>query len=175
MKFISVKNTTDSLNIVPILNTCKWDWKFEKRKSFGEHYTAPIGYTYVIVTIYIENESNQLVSTSVRDWNFIANGIVYDYDSITWDDEINHISIDVCKGGKFTTKIVYLVTDNIEYASLYYSECNAPQMELIEYFNLLDDSLDNSNSSIIIMYIRAMILFCIVLMLSSQCGKLLTV
>lgn len=128
---------TDEVNPIPPQaqkDICKWDWKFGTTKHIGI-YDAPAGYTYAVVTLYIKNEAHEKVSTNPYCWTLSANGIEYDSDVATYSDKIDHETVDVSKGGEFTTQFVYLVQDGVTTASLDYDGISEPEMELIDHFN----------------------------------------
>ena len=37
---------------------CNFDWQYGTTSSIGQYYTAPFGYSYVVVNLYIQNEDD---------------------------------------------------------------------------------------------------------------------
>ncbi|HJH30098.1 MAG TPA: DUF4352 domain-containing protein [Methanosarcinaceae archaeon] len=121
----------------PKTNVCEWDWTFYTTNNIGRYYSAPSGYTYAIVSIYLNNKASRSVSTNAYNWEMTANSVTHYHDTTTYADEINHQSVDVKQGGSFKTNMVFLVTDETTQASLRYTGIMSPDMKQIDYFQSL--------------------------------------
>ena len=86
-----------------------YDWKWYVTSHIGEYTIAPLGYEYVVITLYIQNDGDQSITTSPSGWNLIADGIKYEHDASTFDRSIAYQDIEIVKGRNIETKIVYLV------------------------------------------------------------------
>jgi hypothetical protein len=86
-----------------------YDWKCYVTSHIGEYTTAPAGYEYVVIILYIQNDGDQSITTSPSGWNLIADGIKYEHDASTFDRSIGYQDIEIVKGRNIETKIVYLV------------------------------------------------------------------
>ena len=80
--------------------------------SYGEYTTAPLGYEYVVLTLYLQNDGDQSITTSPHGWNLIAYVIKYEHDASTFNRSIGYQDIEIVKGRNIETKIVYLVKGN---------------------------------------------------------------
>lgn len=113
---------------------CYWDWQYATTSSIGQYHTAPAGYSYVVVQIYLKNNANIPVTTNAYNWKFIADGLQYDSDAATYSEVINHQTIEVGKGGEIETTIVYLVKGNPVEASIDYYDYQYPVFERIQHY-----------------------------------------
>jgi len=86
-----------------------YDWKWYATLHIGEYTIAPSGYEYVVITLYLQNDGDQSITTSPHGWNLIADGIKYEHDASTFDRSIGYQDIEIVKGRNIETKIVYLV------------------------------------------------------------------
>jgi hypothetical protein len=114
---------------------CYFDWNYFTTSTLGEYYTAPSGYKYAIVQIYLKNEADQTVSTNLYSWAFTVDGIQYNHDSSTYSDTINHQTVDVAKGGETENKFVYVVKGDPKEAFLRYHGINTPTLKKVDHFN----------------------------------------
>lgn len=112
---------------------CYWDWKFGTTDSIG-YDTAPAGYTYAIVTLYLQNDGPKTVSTNPWNWELWANGITYRHDSNTYSEYVNHQTVDVRNGGEIVTQMVFLIQGDVTSASLIYDNYHDLDMVQIDYF-----------------------------------------
>lgn len=86
-----------------------YDWRWYATSHIGEYTTASSGYEYVVITLYLQNDGDQSITTSPHGWNLIADGIKYENDASTFDRSIGYQDIEIVKGRNIETKIVYLV------------------------------------------------------------------
>ena len=86
-----------------------YDWRWYATSHIGEYTTAPSGYEYIVITLYLQNDGDQSITTSPHGWNLIADGIKYENDASTFDRSIGYQDIEIVKGRNIETKIVYLV------------------------------------------------------------------
>jgi len=115
---------------------CRWDFKVRTTTHIGEYYQylkeyqyeAREGYTFAIVTIRIVNNASKTVSTNPWNWEMIINGVEYSHHTATYDDEINHITVDVGKGGDITTEVVYEIPADATFYELKYTGLFPPKM-----------------------------------------------
>ena len=80
--------------------------------SYGEYTTAPLGYEYVVITLDLQNDGDQSITTSPHGWNLIAYVIKYEHDASTFNRSIGYQDMEIVKGRNIETKIVYLVKGN---------------------------------------------------------------
>ena len=76
--------------------------------SYGEYTTASLGYEYVVLTLYLQNDGDQSITTSPHGWNLIAYGIKYEHDASTFNRSIGYQDIEIVKCGDIEAKRVYL-------------------------------------------------------------------
>lgn len=115
---------------------CRWDFKVRTTDHVGEYYQylnkyqweAREGYIFAIVTIRIVNNASKTVSTNPWNWEMVINGVEYSHHIATYDDEINHITVDVGKGGDATTEIVYEIPAGATSYKLKYTGLFPPKM-----------------------------------------------
>lgn len=140
---------TDSLSYSAPETTeyCEYDMTWFKQKSIG-YQTAPSGYTYAVCTLYVKNYADKPISTYVGDWKFVANGVIYDHDSVTYSDVISYNSVDVTRGGEFETQFVYMISDTISNGYLVYDEYGAPEMRGIKHYKTLQDTIEEEHRAI---------------------------
>jgi hypothetical protein len=112
---------------------CYFDWGYGIDSSIGTYYTAPTGYNYAIVTIYLKNNADKSISTNPYFWTLTADGIKYTVDSSTFSENINHHSVDVAKGGEIETSMVFVVKGNPAEATLKYSGFG-PELVKIKHY-----------------------------------------
>lgn len=98
---------------IPSENVCEYDFKVDRKENIGTYHEAPTGYVYAIVTLRLKNNADQSVSTNPYFWKFIADGVEYSYDAVSYTDTIGHQTVEVHKGGDFTTKIVFIIDDDV--------------------------------------------------------------
>lgn len=113
---------------------CNFDWQYGTTSSIGQYYTAPFGYSYVLVNLYIKNEADRSISTNPYYWNFVADGIKYSVDVASFSEGINQQTVEVGKGGEIEVQFVYLVQGNPREASLEYTGFSQPNVQRIEYY-----------------------------------------
>jgi hypothetical protein len=89
-----------------------YDWRWYATSHIGEYTTASSGYEYVVITLYLQNDGNQSITTNPHGWNLITYGIKYEHDTSTFDRSIGYQDIEIVKGRNIETKIVYLVKRN---------------------------------------------------------------
>jgi hypothetical protein len=106
--------TSDDTNSV-----CNWDWKWYPASHIGDT-KAPVGYEYIVATLYLKNIGDQKITTSQNGWNLIANGLKYEHDTNTFNGLVGHQDIEIVKGGDIETKIVYLVKGHPTHCQLQY-------------------------------------------------------
>lgn len=99
---------------IPSENVCEYDFEVDRKENIGTYYEAPAGYEYAIVTLRLKNNAVQSVSTNPYNWKFIAGGVEYSYDSVSYADTIGHQTVEVNKGGDFTTKFVFIIDDDVK-------------------------------------------------------------
>jgi archaellum component FlaG (FlaF/FlaG flagellin family) len=109
-------------------NICFWDWK-GAIVSQVDSYSAPSGYNYAVVTVYIKNEADNSVSTNPLNWSLIADGIKYTPDASISSNSIKHQTVDVGKGGEIETQFVYLIKGDPSEAILRYKGVSPPEMQ----------------------------------------------
>jgi len=128
----------DYVEIDPSLYSCNWDWEFFTSDvvSYSE---APNGYTFAVCKVYLQNNGTVPVSTSPVYWDFMSNGIIYNYDSATFYDVVGHNSVDITYGGEFETRFVYLVRDDVTNGKLIYSPRQYTQMNRIKYYKTAEE------------------------------------
>jgi tetratricopeptide (TPR) repeat protein len=129
----------------PNINVCFYDWKWYTTSNIG-YSSAPYDYEYAVVTLYLKNEADTSISTNPYSWDFIAGGIKYSIDSATFDSSIDHQTVDVLKGGKIETKIVYLIKKSSMKGSLNYNRVSSPTMQRISHYDLI--TLGNSDEAL---------------------------
>jgi|ERR1035437_202581 hypothetical protein len=100
-------------------NVCYYDWKWYLT-SHIDNDIAPSGYEYVVATLYLKNNSDQKITTNPNDWNLIADGLKYGYNSVTYDKYVGFQDIEIIKGGNIETKIAFLVKGNPTTVNLQY-------------------------------------------------------
>lgn len=132
--------SSQSTDVTSNTGVCYWDWEYSTTKSINEYYTAPSGYSYAIVKLYLKNDADQKVTTNPYSWIFTADGIQYNPDSSTFSDIIGHQDVDVVKGGEIETQIVYLVKGDPLEAELAYDSFSAPKMENINHYGSLNQT-----------------------------------
>jgi len=113
---------------------CNFDWQYGTTPSIGQYYTAPFGYSYVVVNLYIQNEDDRTISTNPYYWNFVADGIKYSVDVASFSEGINQQTVEVGKGGEIEVQLVYLVKGNPMEASLEYTGLSQPNVQRIEHY-----------------------------------------
>ena len=86
-----------------------YDWKWYVTSHIGEYTTAPSGYEYIVITLYLQNDDGQSITTSPSGWNLIADELMFEHDFSTFDRSIGYQDIEIVKGRNIETKIVYLV------------------------------------------------------------------
>ena len=107
---------------IPTVDVGIVTYNFEWYSTNGiSYWDAPKGYKYAVVTYRVKNDGPGMISTSPVFWEFMADGIVYGYDSVSHSDKINTVSVDVYNGGDITTDIVFLVQDDVTHGNLVYS------------------------------------------------------
>lgn len=126
--FTKIETPTESTDV------CQWDWTFKGTSNIGSYYTAPAGYEYIIVTIYLKNNADRSVSTNPYYWSLTVDGIKYTPDVSSYSDVINHQTVDVSKGGELETKLSYLVKGEPTSAYISYSGFSAPDMQRINHY-----------------------------------------
>jgi hypothetical protein len=126
-------STSDDQGEDPTFYSCNWDWDGATTYAI-DYSTAPSGYTYVVCTLYIQNNDTKSISTNPWNWELIANGITYDHDTMTYSDAINHNTVDIGHGGEFETQFVFLVKGGIQTAGLLYTGYGGPTMNRIHYY-----------------------------------------
>lgn len=97
------------------------NWSFYTTDHVGMYQKAPTGYIYYVVTVQINNTGTQTYSTNPNYWPLSADGIIYDADSTTYDEAINHQTVTVAPGGNFETQFVYVVKGNPAELTLTYN------------------------------------------------------
>lgn len=144
----STDNTTPSKNVQapasapaweePVIRTdvCDFDWTFQTTSYIGNYHTAPVGASYVIVSIYLKNNGDTSISTNPYHWNFVANGIKYTANTATYDSSIRHQTVEVGKGGEIETQIVYLVNGVPPEATLEYNGLSGPGLQKVTHYTL---------------------------------------
>lgn len=115
---VHIKRTNSmisTLSDTPISSddVCEYDFKVDRKETIGTYHEAPDGYEYAIVTLRLKNNAAKSVSTNPYNWKFIADGVVYSYDSASYADTIGHQTVEVNKGGDFTTKFVFIIDDDV--------------------------------------------------------------
>ena len=70
-----------------------YDWKWYVTSHIGEYTTAPSGYEYIVITLYLQNDGGQSITTSSSGWNLIADELKYEHDSSTFDRSIGYQDI----------------------------------------------------------------------------------
>ena len=103
-------------------DVAKYNFRGVTTNYIGEYFEAPDGYKYLIITYRIKNDGYDIISTSGFYWEYFANGIVYDYDSVSFDESINHMSVDILNGGDITNNIVFLIPDDVTSGKFYYTK-----------------------------------------------------
>lgn len=98
----------------------KYNFKWDIGSRIGEYHKAPSGYTYAVVSYTIQNDGPSAISTNPFYWGFKADGILYSYDSSSYSDEINHMTVDISPGGTFSNKIVFIVPEDTTEGGLVY-------------------------------------------------------
>jgi len=106
--------TSDDAN-----NVCTWDWTWYTTSHIGDT-KAPLGYEYIVATLYLKNIGDQKITTSPNGWNLIANGLKYEHDTNTFNGSLGHQPIEIAKGGDIESKIVYLVKGHPTHFQLQY-------------------------------------------------------
>jgi hypothetical protein len=137
IEFADTNSVTSKQNTVTTnqdADVCQWDWTYSTHYQIGEYSTAPSGYIYALVSIYLKNNAEQTVSTNPYDWVFMADGIEYTHDSSTYSDVIKHQTLNVDKGGEIETQMVYLVKSTTNGAHLIYKGFGAPEMKRINHY-----------------------------------------
>jgi len=124
----------ETINEVPNTDVCYWDWDFTATHYIGKYSEAPSGYVYAIAEVYIKNDASRSISTNAWNWCLIADGIQYQHDSNTYSDSINHVTVDIGRGGEMTTKMVFLIPESVTSASLMYNSYGGPEMVRIVHF-----------------------------------------
>ena len=104
--------TSDDTNSV-----CNWDWY--PTSHIGDA-RVPVGYEYIVVTLYLKNIGDQKITTSSSGWNLIANGLKYGHDVNTFNGSLGRQDIEIAKGGDIETKIVYLIKGHPTHFQLQY-------------------------------------------------------
>jgi len=123
-------------------NFCYWDWESTRVDHVGEYneyigypYEAKTDFDFLIITLKIVNNADREVSTNPWFWELNADGISYNHHMATYDESIGQTTVDVEKGGDFTTKMVFEVPETVSDATLEYVPIGlSPKM-------LFDDSL----------------------------------
>ena len=87
---------------------CYWDWTWHTTDHIGTS-KAPVGYEYIVATLYLKNIGDQKITTSSNGWNLIANSLKYEHDVNTFNGSLGRQDIEIAKGGDIESKIVYLV------------------------------------------------------------------
>jgi Telomeric repeat-binding factor 2. len=97
-------------------------WQAETTKNIGEYYKAPENKIYVVVTIKINNTGDQTYTTNPYSWHLKIGDMYYQPDTSTYDSSLNQMTTDIGPGGKITTKIAYLVDEDLSISDmgLYY-------------------------------------------------------
>ena len=98
---------------------CYWDWKWYVTDHIGDT-KAPVGYEYIVATLYLKNIGDQKITTSQNGWNLIANGLKYEHDTNTFNGSLGHQDIEIAKGGDIESKIVYLAKGHPTHFQLQY-------------------------------------------------------
>jgi hypothetical protein len=130
--------TIDDSYIAPFTYTCNWDWTFFTTKTI-DYSTAPVGYTYAVCTVYLQNNATDIVSTNPWNWALVVDGVAYDHDSVTYSESIAHNTVDVGYGGEFETRFVFQVQDDTQNGILVYTGYNGPTMNRIDHYKSSDE------------------------------------
>lgn len=115
-------------------DVCYFDWQYSVISNIGPYSTAPAGYNYEVVTIYLKNNADKTVSTNPYFWILTADGIEYTVDSSTFSENINHQSVVVAKGGEIETRMVYVVKGDPLTATLNYNGVVSPEFVKIKHY-----------------------------------------
>lgn len=128
--------------------SCNWDWTYSTQKQI-DNLVAPYNYTFVVCTIYIQNnDDTKNASANSYSWDLIADGVTYNSHSITYSDEISHNPVDIVGyGEEIETQIVYLLPENATIDKLVYAENYPPMMNHIVYYH--DEEFENLHSSML--------------------------
>ena len=135
-----------SLNMIGCTGTvgkgeCRWDYEVRTVQHIGEYYSfsqeyayePQEGYKFAIVTLRLKNNSTEEISTNPWLWELTTNeNITYNHDSATYDDSINHETVDVEKGGDITVEIVYEVPVDVTSYTLKHTGVFHPKLVLDE-------------------------------------------
>ena len=98
---------------------CSWDWKWYPTFHIGDT-KAPVGYEYIVASLYLKNIGDQKITTSPNGWNLIANGLKYEHDTNTFNGLLGHQAIEIAKSGDIESKVVYLVKGHPTHFQLQY-------------------------------------------------------
>lgn len=132
----SINNDSDNTE-----NLCYWDWESIKANFIGPinvqggySFEAKEDYDFIIVTLMVSNNADKSVNTNPDSWLFYADGAGYIYHPATFDESIEHETVNIEHGSSFTTKLVYEIPENTSTATMRYIGSNAPKI-------IFDDSL----------------------------------
>jgi len=128
-------------------DVCDYDWMFQTTPYIGDYHTAPVGSSYVIVSIYLKNNGDKSISTNPYYWNFVADGIKYTVDTATYDSSIRHQTVEVGKGGEMETQIVYIVKGKPSAATLEFNGFSGPDLQRVEHYGTLEAILEEFNTT----------------------------
>jgi len=70
--------------------------------------------------LYLNNICDQKIITNRFCWNFIAAGLKYGYNPVTFDNSLGYQDIEIAKGGDIESKKVYLVKGHPTHFQLQY-------------------------------------------------------
>lgn len=108
---------------------CYYDWKGDFESKIGSE-TAPLGYTFFNVTVYMKNEAEKEVGG--YGWKLNADGLVYEYYApISYS--MNPQQTRIGKGGEIEWKLVYLVKGTPAQKELVYGGVY-PEMKRIKHY-----------------------------------------
>lgn len=89
------------------MGTCRYDYETTYTTRIGQYSTAEPGYEFAVVILRIENNASQSISTNAHNWEMVVDNVTYDHSFETYDDNIDHMTADIEKGGEITTHIVF--------------------------------------------------------------------
>jgi len=115
---------------------CHIDFKVTTTQHIGEYYSslgvyqneAGAGMKYAIYEITVVNGADKSLSLNAYFWESVISGVTYQHSVATYDSSIGYQSVDVGKGGTFTTKIVFEVPSSSSLFSLRYTGLDPPRI-----------------------------------------------
>lgn len=111
---------------------CYYDWKGTILGNLTSTYDP--GYTYIMVTLYVENDASTPVSIESGYWELEVDGVSYFRDKNTVVAPEYQPPAEIKKGGSIEAQLVYRLKEIPSQAKILYNKHDAPKMERIKHY-----------------------------------------